>query len=163
MESASEWGMKRRHESGLPDVTLANLPHAPTSRGESGARCSDGTITRASNGRHQPTMTRPSLRWAGRFGGLGYCAAVALLGLLHVASDLWGLRIQVLVLHVTGILWPSALWLLATAGQEDTVNGWMIVAMSIAANAALYAFVGTIISVFRRSVTKRTSSGLPSP
>jgi hypothetical protein len=65
------------------------------------------------------------------------------------------MRTHFLVLRVAETIWPSSILLLATAGQEDSLAGWTIVGMSIAANAALYALLGAIASVFRRSLERR--------
>jgi hypothetical protein len=94
-------------------------------------------------------VRRPSVRWAARFGALGAVLALAFLGLLHIGAERWGLRTHFMVLQVAEVVWPSSFWLLATAGSEDTVQGWSIVAMSIAANALLYAFIGAMISALR--------------
>jgi len=101
----------------------------------------------------------PSLRWTIRFGAVGAVVAVALLGLLHVGVNWWGPRTHFMVLEVTEVLWPSSFWLLATSGAENTIEGWVIVAMSVAANAALYALIGAAISSFRRRLS--TQSDFP--
>jgi hypothetical protein len=40
--------------------------------------------------------------------------------------------------RLTSLVWPSSIWLLATKGIEDTLQGYAIVAISIIANALLY-------------------------
>jgi hypothetical protein len=65
------------------------------------------------------------------------------------------------VLDVAEILWPSSFWLLATEGIEYTLQGWTIVAMSIAANITLYAVIGGIVSTFRpRPSVTGTAAGV---
>jgi hypothetical protein len=98
-----------------------------------------------------PTLVKnPVLHWSLRSGVLGGFVAIALLGLLQVGSARWGLRMHFVVLDVAGVLWPSSFWLLATSGVEGTLQAWVIVAMSIAANILLYAVVGGVISLLRR-------------
>ena len=77
--------------------------------------------------------------------------ALALLALLQVGSARWGLRSHVLVVETAIVLWPSSFWLMATEGVEGSLLGWIIVAMSIAANMVLYAIIGTVLSAFRRT------------
>ncbi len=105
--------------------------------------------------RAHPLIVWPSLRWTTRFGLLGCFIAVALMGILHFGSGVWTMRTHFFVLKVAETIWPSSILLLATAGQEDSLAGWTIVGMSIAANAALYALLGAVASVFRRSQQKR--------
>jgi hypothetical protein len=94
-------------------------------------------------------VRRPSVRWATGFGTLGGAVPLGFLGLLHIGAGRWGLRTHFIVQQAAEVVWPSSFWLLATSGSEDTLEGWSIVAMSIAANMLLYAFIGAMISTLR--------------
>lgn len=65
----------------------------------------------------------------------------------------WGLRTHLFMLDVAEVTWPSSLWLITTAGAEDTLGGWIIVAASVGANGALYPLVGTVLSMLRRKAS----------
>jgi hypothetical protein len=75
--------------------------------------------------------------------------ALGLLALLEYGSRVWSFETHYRVLRVTGVVWPSSIFLLATCGHEDTLQGWTIVAISVAANAFLYSLLGGMASVFR--------------
>jgi hypothetical protein len=94
-------------------------------------------------------VTRPSLRWALRFGLLGGVVAVLLFFILNYTASQRPLDTYFFIHRVIRVLWPSAFWLLATAGAEETLQARMIVGLSIGANAILYALVGALLSVFR--------------
>jgi hypothetical protein len=94
-------------------------------------------------------MSLPSARWMGRFAISGGLIALGLLALLWFGSRVWSFETHYRVLSVTGVVWPSSIFLLATCSHEDTFQGWIIVAISVAANAFLYALLGGMASVFR--------------
>jgi hypothetical protein len=79
----------------------------------------------------------------------GCLIALGLLALLEYGSSLGSLETHYRILSLTGVVWPSSIFLLATCGHEDTLQGWTIVAISVAANAFLYALLGGMASVFR--------------
>ncbi len=94
-------------------------------------------------------MSLPNPRWMGRFAIGGCLIALGLLALLEYGSRLWSFETHYRILSLTGVVWPSSIFLLAICGHEDTLQGWTIVAISVAANAFLYALLGGIASVFR--------------
>jgi hypothetical protein len=66
-----------------------------------------------------------------------------------------------LVLDIADVLWPSSFWLLATNGFEGTLDSWIIIGMSIAANMLLYGAIGAIISTIRRTSRAATPPANP--
>lgn len=93
-------------------------------------------------------MSLPSARWMGRFAIGGCLIALGLLALLEYGSCVWSFETHYGILRVCEVVWPSSVFLLATCGHEDTLQGWMIVAISVAANGSLYALLGGPASVF---------------
>jgi hypothetical protein len=93
-------------------------------------------------------MSLPSARWMGRFAIGGCLIALGLLALLEHGSRIWSFETHSRVLSVSEVAWPSSVFLLATCGHEDTLQGWTIVAISVVANGFLYALLGGIASVF---------------
>lgn len=91
-------------------------------------------------------MTWPSYRWTILFGAVGGGVAAVLFHLFQQVPYPHDMPVH----RVAHVLWPSGFWLLATKGIEDTLEAWFIIALSIGANAALYAVVGTVLSLFRR-------------
>lgn len=59
--------------------------------------------------------------------------------------------------RVLRVIWPSSIWLMATDGIEGTRGDYLIVLMSIAANIALYAVLGSGAWVLKRLVTYASS------
>jgi hypothetical protein len=106
-------------------------------------------------------VRRPSLKWATRFAAVGVLVAVTLLLLLQVGAGRWELRTHFMVLEAADVLWPSSFWLLATAAGEHTLDGWMIVVISVAANAALYAVVGAALSALRPQLSTHKVAPVP--
>ena len=51
------------------------------------------------------------------------------------------------------VIWPSSIWLMATEGIEGTRGDYLIVFMSVAANIALYAVLGSGVWLLKRLVT----------
>jgi hypothetical protein len=94
-------------------------------------------------------MSLPNARWMGRFAIGGCLIALCLLAMLEYGSRLWSFETHYRVLSVSVVVWPSSVFLLATCGHEDTLQGWIIVAISVGANAVPYALLGGIASVFR--------------
>jgi hypothetical protein len=105
------------------------------------------------------------LRWVIVSGLVGVLVSVVLLSSIgpRVARSL-GCEPYELMLAV----WPSSMWLLATAGQEDTLSGYWIVAQAVLANFLLYAVGGLVLCwlkrlaekvVRRRSLERRLAPG----
>ena len=42
----------------------------------------------------------------------------------------------------TMIVWPSSIFLVATAGRENTAIGWLICGLAVLANAFLFSLLG---------------------
>jgi hypothetical protein len=88
-----------------------------------------------------------------------------LLALLGYTAKLPTLEAYTRVHNAGHVLWPSSILLLATAGSEHTLGGYLTLGVSIAVNMALYAIVGFMLSVFRRSgkgphdLTSKTPAG----
>jgi len=53
---------------------------------------------------------------------------------------------------VIRVIWPSSIWLMATDGSEGTPGSYLIVLMSVAANIALYAVLGSGLWLLKRLV-----------
>jgi hypothetical protein len=110
-------------------------------------------------------MGRPSVRWASSFAALGGVVAIVLFATLRYAAQQPGLSLYLSVHRAIAILWPSAIFLMATEGIEHTFQGWSIVGLSVSVNALLYGFVGLMLSalrpksVARGDVTVRSAKG----
>jgi len=55
--------------------------------------------------------------------------------------------------RVIRVIWPSSIWLMATDGSEGTPASYVIAFMSVAANIALYAVLGSSVWLLKRLVT----------
>lgn len=76
--------------------------------------------------------------------GVGIGAAVPLLLLLArwvIARDPQLAGLDYSLYRLGSLVWPSSVWLMATEGIENTFQGYVIVGISIAANALLYSGV----------------------
>jgi hypothetical protein len=94
-----------------------------------------------------------------RAGAGGGVVALLLLAALNLSARLDSLDVYGRVHDLIGALWPSAILLLATAGQEHTFTGYVILAAAILGNVLLYGLAGALLSVFRpgaRGVSGRT-------
>ena len=61
-----------------------------------------------------------------------------------------GARIAYPMERVIRVVWPSSFWLMATDGIEGTPRSYMFVFLSVAANAVLYALLGSALWCVRR-------------
>ncbi len=54
-----------------------------------------------------------------------------------------GREIAYPVERVIRVIWPSSFWLMATGGIEGTPKAYLFIFLSVAANIALYALLGS--------------------
>ena len=54
--------------------------------------------------------------------------------------------------RVMRVVWPSSVWLMATAGIEGTPTDFMFISMSVLANVFLYGAVGCVLWGLKRII-----------
>lgn len=101
-------------------------------------------------------MSLPNARWMWRFAISGGLSALGLLALLEYGSRVWSFETHSRILSVTGVVWPGSIFLLATCGQEDTVQIWTIVGSSMESRSGILDAELAAVGVSSRAVSQPT-------
>ena len=88
-------------------------------------------------------MKSSFVKWLGISGGLGIVVAVLLLALSHAVAAWGGMsRAGYWTNRTMRVLWPSSVWLMATEGIESSIQGYLLLLLSILTNGLTYAVLG---------------------
>ena len=86
------------------------------------------------------TMRHSIMRWLVVSAGLGLVAPIVWFLAQTVISA--SAPVALWLEHITLVVWPTSVWLMATDGIEGTPRDYFFVSLAVAANVVLYALLG---------------------
>lgn len=103
-----------------------------------------------SRGCYNGHVKRSFLKWVVTASVVGLLVALGFL----VAAKFVPQEYSYSVHQVMGWIWPSAIFLMATEGIENTAKGYLFVFISVVANVLLYGVVGAVLWCLKRLLLK---------